>query len=158
VESRPLRAFVATAVRIRVDSILAGNSHASIIITGDFNDEPMDLSIVSALRAHLAYDDPQSEELYDLTGLLKSGYPGGTYKYRGSWNLLDHMVISGSLMDTTRGLYVRTSDMHVFATSKILEEDKEYMGERPFRTYLGPYYHGGYSDHLPVFLDIRYKR
>ncbi|OFY53502.1 MAG: hypothetical protein A2X22_02170 [Bacteroidetes bacterium GWF2_49_14] len=158
VESRPLRAFVASAVRARVDSILAGSSHANIVITGDLNDEPQDLSIVSALRARLAFDDPKSGELYDLTALLKSGYPGGTYKYKGTWNQLDHMVISGSLMDTTRSLYARTADMHVFTASRILEEDTEYMGDRPFRTYLGPYYHGGYSDHLPVFLDIHFRR
>ncbi len=158
VESRPLRAFVASAVRARVDSILAANNHANIVITGDFNDEPQDLSVVSALRALLTFQDTRAGELYDLTALLKSGFPGGTYKYKGNWNLLDHMVISGSLMDTTRSLYARTSDIHVFAPSRILEEDKEYMGDRPIRTYLGPYYHGGYSDHLPVYLDIHYRR
>ena len=29
-----------------------------------------------------------------------------------------------------------------------------YGGKKLFRTYIGPKYQGGYSDHLPVFIDI----
>ncbi len=34
-------------------------------------------------------------------------------------------------------------------------EDERYLGVKPYRTYSGPRYLGGYSDHLPVY--IRYK-
>jgi len=33
-------------------------------------------------------------------------------------------------------------------------EDKTYFGLKPFRTYMGPKYEGGYSDHLPVYIDV----
>ena len=36
----------------------------------------------------------------------------------------------------------------------LLEQDTKYGGLKPKRTYLGPYYHGGFSDHLPVYIDI----
>ena len=36
----------------------------------------------------------------------------------------------------------------------LLEEDNVYGGDTPFRTYKGMRYHGGYSDHLPVLLEL----
>jgi predicted extracellular nuclease len=157
VESRPLRMVAALAVKERIDSIRATDPGAKIIVMGDFNDEPQDLSVISGLQAQLAFGNIQPTGLYDLTISLKDDFPGGTYKYKGTWNLLDHIVVSGTLMDTTRNLYVKSSDIHAFAISRILEEDKQNLGEQPFRTYWGNNYHGGYSDHLPVYLDLHYK-
>ena len=96
--------------------------------------------------------------LYDLTPILKKGKPGGTYKYLGTWNLLDHFVVSGSLLDTTALLYTRPSDMRVFHPDYLLVSDEKYLGVKPHRTFDGPVYRGGYSDHLPICLDIRYRR
>lgn len=158
IQSRPLRLFVAETVRSKVDSILRKSPDAQIVITGDFNDEPMDLSVVSGLNALLAYDKPDAGKLYDLTEGLKNASPGGTYKYKGAWNLLDHMVVSGSLLDTSGVFYSRPSDLHVFQADYLLEPDQGNLGERPLRTYLGSFYQGGYSDHLPVYLDIRYRK
>lgn len=158
VQTRPLRVWVAEAVRLRVDSILQLHPKAQILITGDFNDEPMDLSVVSGLHALLVYDKPEAGRLYDLTQRLKESSPGGTYKYKGNWNLLDHMVVSGSVLDTARLLYARPADLHVFHAGYLLDTDQTNLGEMPFRTYLGNYYQGGYSDHLPVYLDMHYRR
>lgn len=158
IQTRPLRVWVAEAVRYRVDSILRKSPKAQILITGDFNDEPMDLSVVSGLKALLSYDKPDDGNLYDLTQGLKNSSPGGTYKYKGSWNLLDHAVVSGSILDTSRLLYSRPSDLHVFQAKYLLEPDKTNMGDQPLRTYLGNFYQGGYSDHLPVYLDIHYRK
>ncbi len=158
VQTRPLRVFVAETVKSKVDSILLKSPSAQIVITGDFNDEPMDLSVVSGLKAMLTYVNPSPSKLYDLTNQLKKGKPGGSYKYKGTWSTLDHMVVSGSLLDTTRILYSKPADLHVFQASYLLEADKENLGERPLRTYMGNFYQGGYSDHLPVYLDIRYRK
>ncbi|MFA6482466.1 MAG: endonuclease/exonuclease/phosphatase family protein [Bacteroidales bacterium] len=158
VQTRPLRLWVAEAVKYRVDCMLRISPKAQILITGDLNDEPMDLSVVSGLNAILAYDRPEVARLYDLTQGLKSKSPGGTYKYKGTWNLLDHMVVSGAVLDTARLLYARPADLHVFQAKYLLEKDKTNMGEQPLRTYLGNYYQGGYSDHLPVYLDLHYRR
>jgi predicted extracellular nuclease len=158
VESRPLRLAAAQAVKASIDSIMGSDPGADIVVMGDLNDEPQDLSVISGLQAELSFEIVQASKLYDLTIRLKDGFPGGTYKYKGTWNLLDHMVVSGSLMDTLRNFYVKTADIHVFANSRILEEDKQNMGQQPFRTYWGNNFHGGYSDHLPIYLDLRYKR
>ncbi|MFW6275735.1 MAG: endonuclease, partial [bacterium] len=42
----------------------------------------------------------------------------------------------------------------IYQNEFLLEKDQKYMGEKPFRTYHGPAYHGGYSDHLPVYTDL----
>lgn len=156
VQTRPLRLAAATTVREVVDSVLRITPDAKIVITGDFNDEPMDASVTDGLRAKLAYDMPVNANLYDLTQELRKTSPGGTYNYKGTWNLLDHMVVSGALLDTTAAIYCRPSGMHAFTARYLLEKDEENMGQRPVRTYLGSYYQGGYSDHLPVYLELHY--
>ncbi|NJO88702.1 MAG: hypothetical protein HC831_06855 [Chloroflexia bacterium] len=43
---------------------------------------------------------------------------------------------------------------HIFSADFLLTDDEAYTGKKTFRTYLGYKYLGGYSDHLPVFLDL----
>ena len=43
----------------------------------------------------------------------------------------------------------------VFSASFLLEEDKTYFGYKPCPTYRGPRYVGGYSDHLPIYIDLK---
>ena len=45
-------------------------------------------------------------------------------------------------------------DVKIFKPLFLLQDDPKYPGERPFATYLGYRYQGGYSDHLPVILDL----
>ena len=158
IETRPKRIFVAEMVRTKVDSILQTDPQARIILMGDLNDEPDDLSVVSGLNALGEYADPQGDELYSMTRYLQKNDFGGSYKYQGNWNHLDQFVVSGTLLDTTQALYCRLTDVRTGDLEYLFEEDKTYMGVKPFRTYLGDFYHGGYSDHLPVILRIRYPQ
>lgn len=52
------------------------------------------------------------------------------------------------------GYSIKDNKAHIFSPSYLLMEDRNYLGERPFRTFYGPIYLGGYSDHLPVYIDI----
>lgn len=158
VQSRPRRIFVAELLRTRVDSILRASPGARIIITGDLNDEPQDLSVVAGLNALREFERPEPDNLYALSGHLELLGGPGSYKYRGAWNFLDQFVVSGSMLDTTAILYSRLSDHQVFAPAYLQEEDPDYLGTRPFRTYTGPVYRGGFSDHFPVFLNIRINK
>lgn len=158
VPSRPRRIQVGELIRHAVDSVKARSPEARIIIMGDFNDEPHDLSVQKGLGAVGSAETLDPHGLYDLTGILKNGKPGGTYKYLGTWNLLDHFVVSGIMLDTTALLYTKPTDMRVFSPEYLLERDEKYLGVKPARTYGGPVYWGGYSDHLPIYLNIRYRR
>ena len=42
--------------------------------------------------------------------------------------------------------------MNIF--NSLFKTDKTYHGTRPFRTYYGYKYEGGYSDHLPLLVDF----
>lgn len=43
---------------------------------------------------------------------------------------------------------------HIFAPGFLLTKDKTWRGVRPFRTYYGFKYEGGFSDHLPLTVDF----
>ncbi len=46
---------------------------------------------------------------------------------------------------------------HVVRLPFLLEEDTKYGDVKPFRTYYGFQYNGGFSDHLPVMLKLSVK-
>ena len=81
------------------------------------------------------------------------GKNGGTYKYRGEWGILDQMIVSGTLIDG-RNIKTSYSKARILDFPFLMEEDDRYGGDAPFRTYHGMRYKGGYSDHLPVLLEL----
>ena len=44
--------------------------------------------------------------------------------------------------------------MQIYAPPFLLEPDPAWMGVKPRRTYVGPRYSGGLSDHLPICLEL----
>jgi len=54
-------------------------------------------------------------------------------------------------------LYTSPNRARIFAPDFLLAEDDRYTGSKPFRTYTGYKYAGGFSDHLPVILDLKMK-
>jgi hypothetical protein len=63
-------------------------------------------------------------------------------------------MISKSLVRGIKGLSVLDQKAHIFEPDFLLEDDRVNMGKKPFRTYIGTRYNGGFADHLPVYLDI----
>jgi predicted extracellular nuclease len=154
-ESEDKRLFVASVLLSKVDSIFTANAHPNIVIMGDFNDFPTNSSLLDILKARPLADNFSSHELYNL--MYKMHTEGkGTNKYEGDWGVLDQMIVSGNLLNTTSRLYTRQSDAHIFDADFLLENDKTYLGKQPFRTYVGMKYNEGYSDHLPVYTDFWY--
>jgi len=89
-----------------------------------------------------------ANDLYDLVPPIKKSITG-TLKFEGRWYLFDQFIISG-------GLLVKTSsfETEIIGYDFLIKEDEAYTGQKPFRTYNGYIYQGGYSDHLPVVLEI----
>jgi predicted extracellular nuclease len=150
-ESEPKRMYVAQQVRKKVDEILAVNPKASLILMGDFNDEPENNSLRKGLNA--SYDMQREIVTTDLkncmTELDMEGK--GSYNYRGNWNMLDQILITRNLEAGRNGWLLK--NVVVFQEDWMMYEDKKH-GARPSRTYGGPRYFGGYSDHLPVYIDL----
>ena len=49
---------------------------------------------------------------------------------------------------------VDSATMDIFAPPFLLEPDAAWLGDKPRRTYVGPRYNGGLSDHLPIILKL----
>ena len=88
-----------------------------------------------------------------VEGGKKSSEPPGTLKYQGSWYEFDHILVSGDFLYNS-SLFVKPGGKRILAQDFLFEKDPASPGKKPFRTYLGYKYQGGFSDHLPVYIDI----
>ncbi len=152
-ESEERRVQVAQHVRLKVDSIFTATEFPNIVIMGDFNDHPSNESILNTLGANPLNEGFEPDKLYNLAFRLEE-QGKGSHKFQGEWGMLDQIIVSGNLLNPTNGISTSTQDMHVFSPDFLLEDDKAFLGKMPNRTYLGMRYQGGFSDHLPVYLDL----
>ncbi len=119
-----------------IDSLGNRSPTSLVVVGGDFNDsrDAWSLEPLSNLASSASLASLPSEE-----------FP--SYKYRGVWSSIDFFLVSGAVFPyKIRGT--------VFNNPRLLMPDLSYGGEKPKRTYVGYSYAGGYSDHLPVLLDI----
>lgn len=150
------RACAATILRAKVDSICAsapGGYQPKVIIMGDLNDCPTDPSVYDVLRAR----HPSEMEEGCLVNLFgKSDGLGfeGTLKHQADWQIFDQIIVTPAVMDDREGLHYQEGSVRIFHADFMLEDDEVYHGKKLFRTYIGPRYFGGFSDHLPVFIDL----
>lgn len=153
-ESEPYRLFVAGKLKVQADSLIAARRHPKLIIMGDFNDYPTNQSIARVLEAVAPPQSPIPNKLYHLFARKALRRDFGSYKYQGEWGLLDHLIVSGTLLDASANFFTDESKAEVSHLPFLLTKDEKYGGLQPFRTYYGMKYQGGYSDHLPVYTDF----
>jgi predicted extracellular nuclease len=153
-ESEPNRIFAASCLKHYTDSLFAVRTHPNILIMGDFNDYPHNKSISEILGAKAPSSVPDNKILYNLLAEREKDKSFGSYKYQGEWNILDQLIVSGFLLNHKDGLSTSEKQAGICNQPFLLEKDEKYSGVKPFRTYYGMKYQGGFSDHLPVFLDF----
>lgn len=147
----PKRKYVAEVLKSNIDSINQKDSLSHIIIMGDFNDEPEDKSV----KLHLnAGNLKENKQLINLMSSLSYSESKGSHKYAGHWSMIDQFIISKSLILPSSKIIVKNNNANIFEKSFLLEDDSKYLGKKPFRTFIGFKYNGGYSDHLPIFIDL----
>lgn len=152
-KTEPYRIQAAGILKEKTDSIFKLFPNTNILIMGDFNDYPTNHSISQILKAEKISPSPSTSTLYNLTyPLAEKGK--GSYKHQGKWCMMDQIIVSGNLLNTGSTLYTTEKDIQIYNTSFLLETDNKYDGHKPFRTYYGIKYNGGYSDHLPVYTDF----
>lgn len=114
-----------------VDSILYTNPNAHIIVMGDMNTAPtQDIKGLTNKMISLQIDNQ------------------GTHKHQGQWTCLDQFYCS-PVIDSI-------SSAAIYNAEWIMENDDKYLGLKPKRTYIGLHYQDGFSDHLPIVMDIKY--
>jgi hypothetical protein len=151
------RDYVAGFLREKTDSIFRCEANSNVVIMGDFNDEPDNASIIDILGTKTDTSQIKNNDLFNLMYSMMKKQTEGTIKYQGKWSVFDQIIVSGVIIKGIKGIAALPDDAHIFNSTIILEPDVRYLGYKPNRTYVGPRYHGGFSDHLPVYLDIREK-
>ncbi len=151
------RNYSAVVLRKAVDSILNFESKAKIVILGDFNDEPTNRSIHQILQANNKRKNRSQRDLYNLMYDMHNLNDLGSYHYSGSWNMLDQIIISQSLLDTKQGYFTDFEGGEIFNEEWILYNNSKAGTWTPNKTYGGNTYFGGISDHLPVYVVLRRK-
>jgi hypothetical protein len=101
---------------------------------GDFNDIP------SAEQFNEV-----SEILINKSEILHNNGEG-TIRYKGKWELIDMFLTSYDIGHLTQ--------MQIIKIPFLMTYEKKYPGLKPFRTYSGPRYIGGVSDHCPIVLCL----
>ena len=131
-ESEPRRRVAVERLRFLADSLKALGVQ-DLVAMGDFNDTP----------ANPVYEllEPTLHNL--ATPLHQKGE--GTIKYDGAWELIDLFFVSERLRD---------SAMKILRIPFLMTKDGSHAGTKPLRTYSGPRYLGGVSDHCPIWLTI----
>ena len=147
-----LRKEFAAMVRVKVDSIMmSARIGARVIIMGDFNCRPDD-QVMSLLINHA----DSCNFLINLSEQL-DGEGMGTYRYMGIWEMIDQVIVSNRLFTGENGLYTDETMLTIFKPDFLLGKDPKYPGFSPLSTYRGYRYYGGYSDHLPVLIDLKFR-
>ena len=141
-------------MKIAIDSLFAHNPQALIVIIGDLNDEPFDKSLQEGLKAFPVDIKQEDEALYNLMYLpYENGE--GTLFYK-DWDLFDQVIISGYFWNKKKGLSFSGEEGTIFKADWLLFTNDKGVS-RPNRTASKDYY-GGYSDHLPVYVDLHLKK
>ena len=138
-----LRIKAAELVHQIINEIKEDVDNPKIIIMGDFNDDPTSDSV----KKHLV----TNEFFNPMESLFEKGL--GTLTYDGKWNLFDQIIFSKNFLTSA-------PEEHSFMFAEVFNKDwlqvfKGKLKGSPFRTYIGPWYKGGFSDHFPVYAFLK---
>ena len=122
------------ALKEMCDSLSAADSGVPVIAMGDFNDTP-DGEQFEILNGVLVN---KSENLFQAGR--------GTIRYQGKWDLIDMFLVSSWMADN--------SSMDIVEIPFLMTYERKYPGMKPLRTFSGPRYVGGVSDHCPIVLCL----
>ena len=146
------RQTAAAVVKHTVDSLLGINSNAKILIMGDLNDNPTDASVVKVLQAKADTANVSLTDIYNpWVKLYKNGV--GTAIYKGHWNLLDQIMVSGSFLQNNNSKW-KYHNYHIFRKDFLTKQWGDEQG-LPHRSFdINKKWDNGYSDHFPVVIYL----
>lgn len=148
-----LRAVAAENLSGEIQKIAEINPGEKIMVMGDFNDTPESNSIKILKTCRTQNSTNEAPILINLAENYSASIPG-SYKFDGTWELIDQIFVSRNFIPENNLSCIKDGSFKVFSPSFLLEKDEKFGGMKPFRTYSGYKYSGGFSDHLPVILDL----
>ena len=154
--SAPGRLMAANVLKKAFDSLMNRNPDIKVIIMGDFNDNPTSEGITDVLEAKADKNKVELNGIYNpWINMYKKGQ--GTENYQHEWNLIDQIMVSGSLL-------VNNNNKWKYYSNDIFRKDfltyqLGYNKGLPHRSYTaGHVWDNGYSDHFPVVMYLIEKK
>lgn len=132
-ESDGPRTMVAQRM-VEVQDSLAAEGWRNQLAGGDFNDGPG--SAPSAIIRNTMFC--ASMPLFDKGE--------GTIRFDGKWELIDLAFVSDNLQGK--------ASVEILHPPFLTTKDTAHSGTKPLRTYSGPRYLGGVSDHYPIMVRL----
>lgn len=150
--SEPQRLLAAKTAKSIIDSLKHQNSFADIIVMGDFNDEPHDRSVREILNATDDKKKFMKNQEFMLFSCWNETDEKGSCFFMGRWLKFDQIMVSHGLFDN-KGLHMPENAFSCFSIPHMHAGNNG----RPYATYKGLKYLGGYSDHFPVLLHAEIR-
>jgi predicted extracellular nuclease len=140
--TEPKRLTASKKVGEIISSIKIDDATANIIIMGDFNDNPTSKSVKQLVNAY---------ELQNPFEALRT-YSRGSTNHNRQWHLFDQILITNSIFNTGKNsLHLKSAN--IFDVTFLKNSEGKHKGI-PNRTFQGTTYHGGFSDHFPVYITL----
>ena len=146
-EAEMHRIEVARTLRSLMNEQRALHPQAAIIAMGDMNSTINEAPLTEGMG--FGADSVNPDGIHNLTHRLPKDW--GSHKYQGLWDYIDQVFLlaDGSWL---------VADLKLKRFDHLLAEEKSRTGMRPRRTYVGPKYEGGLSDHLPLLLRLKRQK
>ncbi len=112
---------------------------SGIVAMGDFNDTP-DAEIFGIMAPEMTILVPEAARRGE-----------GSIKFNGKWELIDLFFVSENCIPKNTHPKARLQ-MSILQLPFLLTPDRKHCGQKPLRTYSGPRYNAGLSDHLPIIV------
>lgn len=143
--NKPKRDYILNKIKAKILHEQKENPEAATIVLGDFNENAGNDSINNFLieNGKIILKNPFSE-LY-----LNKTY--STF-HNDDGLLFDQILLSPEFF--SERFKINFEQAFVFNNFKLASWDRKFQ-DRPFRTYAGTRYLGGYSDHFPVIVKLK---
>ena len=130
-----------------------------IVVMGDMNDNPGDISMTDFLRGKETIEETTDQDFFDpFLSMIKAGY--SSLYYRGEGNIFDIVMVNNALVHGPAGTFqvqpVTQGKYYgrVFSKPFMTNQSGQYKGT-PFRTFSNGAFVGGFSDHYPTYIVIK---
>jgi predicted extracellular nuclease len=144
------RIKAAEVLRKRLDEIVVADPKADIVMMGDFNDEPENVSVKDHLRAVTNSENLPPGAMYNTMASIRTAGKG-TFVWDDAWQLIDQVIISPGLLDRA-GYHWKPYSTERIEFPEVLSRPSDAGTiARPLGSYtIDGYQENGYSDHLAV--------
>lgn len=140
------RDYILQSIKEKTEQLL--NSKEAVVLCGDFNENPNEDSLKN-METHSDGTSLLANPFVNLFNEKKFS----TFHFQDGL-LFDQFLLSPQFYQSNYPLQYTAA--HVFDHQKLSSWDRKFQG-RPFRTFAGSRYLGGYSDHYPVIVELDLK-